>query len=143
MSDQHQITCEPCSICGNVGGRVEKGMKSPSRISLARYGLEGRGCVNCYNRLYLRLSKGQPLRREDTGFLPRQTHTPPCVLCGTTGGYRPKQSAVPARNVMKRWGIEGLACRVCYNRIRRRARQGKPIDPENLGRLKKAEGGSS
>src|SRR5581483_1119765 len=78
MSDPHQITCEPCAICGDVGGRWKR-KNVPGRTSLKRFGLEGRGCVRCYNRLNRRVNKGLPIADAVAGLLPRKTSTPPCV----------------------------------------------------------------
>lgn len=44
----------PCIECGTPNGPI-KGTKNPRRISGARFGLEGKLCWTCYNRLAYRL----------------------------------------------------------------------------------------
>lgn len=40
-----------CTICGTDQGKIPQRGKTPARFSLARFGMEGVGCLTCYNRL--------------------------------------------------------------------------------------------
>jgi hypothetical protein len=91
--------------------------------------------------LFLRVTNGRRLFNPQSGLRPREPHSlesqpTECTICGTTGGYRQKHARSPVRNSLEPFGIEGVACRVCYNRIRRRAMQARPIPPDHPSRLR-------
>jgi hypothetical protein len=44
----------PCVICGDPDGTIPRSRRTPERLSLARFGLEGVACRRCYIRLYAR-----------------------------------------------------------------------------------------
>jgi RNA polymerase sigma factor (sigma-70 family) len=60
----------PCVICGDPDGIVPRSRRTPERLSLARFGLEGVACRRCYIRLYARQKAGSSLG-PDVGRLPR------------------------------------------------------------------------
>lgn len=49
----------------------------------------------------------------------------PCCVCGTDEGYRPKTCRRPTRVDVTQFGVPGLACRRCYEQLRRPARPTK------------------
>jgi RNA polymerase sigma factor (sigma-70 family) len=51
----------PCVICGDPDGVIPRGRRTPERLSLARFGLEGVACRRCYIRLYARQRAGSSL----------------------------------------------------------------------------------
>jgi RNA polymerase sigma factor (sigma-70 family) len=44
----------PCVICGDPDGTIPRSRRTPERLSLARFGLDGVACRRCYIRLYAR-----------------------------------------------------------------------------------------
>ena len=69
----------PCVVCGDPGGGKAKGMVSPSRHNLQRYGVDGLGCQRCYVRLKDRARVGlvaDPYAILPPGRRPRQVPNP-------------------------------------------------------------------
>lgn len=51
----------PCHVCGGEGGKAHYARPGvPARWCLARFGIEGRGCIRCYNNLYAASRRGDP-----------------------------------------------------------------------------------
>ena len=46
-----KATWDNCVICGTDAGLIAPRCKTPGRLSLAKFGKQGRGCLTCYNRL--------------------------------------------------------------------------------------------
>jgi len=46
-----KTTWRACSICGTMEGRVPPRGKTPGRLKLDRFGMDGVGCLTCYDRL--------------------------------------------------------------------------------------------
>jgi hypothetical protein len=114
---------------------MSPGYRSPVRIALARFGMEGRACRRCYFRLVYRDVHGQPLeperlaRRPPKPKIKKTRELLPCVVCGDPGGGAPKGARRPSRHNLKRFGIEGLGCQRCYVRLKFRERAGLTVDP--------------
>jgi hypothetical protein len=64
--------------------------------------------------------------------MPR-TEAVPCVVCRRTGGPMQENTHRPARVRLDRFGIEGVGCYGCYQRILYRSKHG--LDPATGERL--------
>jgi RNA polymerase sigma factor (sigma-70 family) len=49
-----EVARPPCMICGDPDGTIPRSRRTPERLSLARFGLDGVACRRCYIRLYAR-----------------------------------------------------------------------------------------
>jgi RNA polymerase sigma factor (sigma-70 family) len=49
-----EVARPPCAICGDPDGTIPRSRRTPERLSLARFGLDGVACRRCYIRLYAR-----------------------------------------------------------------------------------------
>lgn len=61
----------------------------------------------------------------------------PCAVCkGTSGGqHGPRGFVPPVRMGLKRFGMTGLGCYRCYNRLRSRQAVGKPLMSPSYRRI--------
>jgi hypothetical protein len=50
----------PCCICGDPSGDILGSKETPTRTSMARFGVEGDACHKCYNRVLSRVKDGLP-----------------------------------------------------------------------------------
>jgi hypothetical protein len=46
-----KLTWDNCCVCGQENGPIAPRGKTPVRLSLARFGKQGKACLTCYNRL--------------------------------------------------------------------------------------------
>jgi hypothetical protein len=126
--------CLPCVICGDPQGPTRQPLEQPRRVQLARFGLEGAGCPRCYVILYRQLREGKPIDAERVKRARRMTGTQvsrpkslgPCAICGRSGGKRQPQRR--ATRKLDRFGIAGLGCKTCYDRLRRQVLKGEEPD---------------
>jgi hypothetical protein len=58
MGRPPKTSWEPCCVCGGDGERHDQ--VTPKRLDMGRFGIEGKGCHACYNRLDQRQKRGQP-----------------------------------------------------------------------------------
>ena len=42
---------DPCRVCGEPDGPIVGTCRTPTRVSLARFGLGGKACFTCYAKL--------------------------------------------------------------------------------------------
>ncbi len=132
----------PCVLCGDPDGYCDvRRNRSPHRVSLARFGIEGEGCYHCYQKLKGRERRGTPIAPDVPRLpvnVPRKTSWPPCAICGAPGGRREDGGAVPRRVNLERLGIAGAGCNSCYTRLRKRLENGLPLAPEVRSLIPKA-----
>lgn len=62
------LPASPCVLCGTTEGHFKANTHRPARVSLARFGVEGKACHECYERSKYRHRRGLnvvgPLRRD-------------------------------------------------------------------------------
>lgn len=63
----------PCAICGDPDGGLSGGARTPVRVDVTRFGIEGRACNTCYARIAARRRRGV-----DGGGLRRRAACPRC-----------------------------------------------------------------
>ena len=52
------IEVDECVICHDRGGYLQANTHRPTRVSLVKYGVDGRACYGCYATVRYRASHG-------------------------------------------------------------------------------------
>ena len=51
---------DPCADCGQPDGPIPQKSRTPARLSLVRFGVNGKGCLTCYNRRFRQHTRKKP-----------------------------------------------------------------------------------
>lgn len=101
----------PCVICGDPEGYKPRLCRTPTRVDLRRFGIEGEGCRKCSERLTAKVRRARPVP------LPVPACILPCVACGIRGGLCYTRSLKPARLAGEPFGLGGEVCLKCWHRL--------------------------